>query len=399
MFGYGPPEKTALQNLPNVVRFLRDGGTLDNLLTTRGIIAKRHGQHSNLVLLKYNQIASPMEDPMVQECRGIILDEADGWRVVSRSFDKFFNYGEGHAATIDWSTAQVQEKVDGSLISVYAYKGAWHAATTGTPDGCGDVHGNDASGMWSPRPGSWMPVPATFADYFWQVLRGVYNVPIFDVPPTYPWHAFTWLFELTGPLNRVVVPHAEAKLTLLGARSTSTGSWLSLREASLMLGGGAPPAVRSFPLQTVDDILASFATLNPLAQEGYVVCDAAFNRIKVKHPGYVALHHAKDGLSVRAFVDIAKTGEVPEVIAAFPELKPQLEDVRARFDALVSATEADFAEHRHLAPKKDFALAVKDRPHSAALFYLYDGKATSAREFYASRTADQLMPLLGLKAA
>lgn len=393
------PGETALQNPPNVVRFLRDGGTLDSLLTSRGITAKRHGAHPNVVLLKYNQIASPMLDPLVRECRGIILDEADGWRVASRSFDKFSNHGEPGAAEIDWSTAQVQEKVDGSLISVYAYRGAWHAATTGTPDGCGDVHGNDASGMWSPCEGVRMPVPATFADYFWQVLRTRYAAPMFDAAPTYPWTAFTWLFELTGPLNRVVVPHAEAKLTLLGARSTSTGSWLPLREASLMLGSGAPPAVRSFPLQAVDDIVASFATLNPLAQEGYVVCDAAFNRIKVKHPGYVALHHAKDGLSVRAFVDIAKTGEVPEVIAAFPELKPQLDDVRTRFDALVAATEADFAEHRHRAPKKDFALAVKGRPTSAALFQMYDGKATTAREFYATRTADQLMPLLGLKAA
>lgn len=383
---------------PFVVTFLRSGGTLTDLLTTRGITAKRHGQHPNLVLLKYNQIESPMGDPIVQECRGIILDEADGWRVVSRSFDKFFNYGEGHAASIDWSTAQVQEKVDGSLITVYAYGGRWHAATTGTPDGCGNVHGIDTSGMWSPRPDSWMPVPETFADYFWQALRGFYRVPVFDGAPASPWDSFSWLFELTGPLNRVVVPHAEVKVTLLGARNVHVGQWLRLHDAAELLGGNVP-TVRSFPLQSVDDILASFASLNPLAQEGYVVCDGAFNRIKVKHPGYVALHHAKDGLSMRAFVEIAKSGEVPEVIAAFPELKPQLDDVRARYEALVNATEMDFAEHRHRTPKKDFALAVKGRPHSAALFYLYDGKARSAREFYASRTADQLMPLLGLRAS
>lgn len=383
-----------LETLPLVVRFLRDGGTLDNLLTTRGILAKRHRRHENLVLLKYNQIASPMEDPIVQECRGIILDEADGWRVVSRPYQKFFNYGEVHAAPIDWSTAEVQEKVDGSMIAVYAYRGEWHAATT---DGCGDVHGNDASRTWSPRAGATLPVPDSFAGYFWQALS-FYDVPPFDTPPAGAAECITWLFELTGPLNRIVVPHAEAKVTLLGARFTATGAWIPLADAKKVLGGNVP-AVRSFPLQSTADILASFATLSPLAQEGYVVCDGAFNRIKVKHPGYVALHHAKDGLSVRAFVDIAKTGEVPEVIAAFPELRPQLDDVRARFDALVAATEADFAEHRHRAPKKDFALAVKGRTTSAALFQMYDGKMATAREFYASRSADQLMPLLGLSSA
>jgi hypothetical protein len=385
-----------MQTIPHVVAFLREGGTLNDLLTSRGIVGKRHREHENLVLLKYNQIESPMVDPLVQECRGLVLDEADNWRVVSRAFDKFFNYGEGHAAPIDWSTAEVQEKVDGSMIAVYAYKGAWHAATTGTPDGCGDVHGNDASGSWSPRPGTSLPVPDSFAGYFWQTLS-FYDVPLFNEAPKGAGECITWIFELTGPLNRVVIPHAEAKVTLLGARLTEGGKWIPLGDAKKILGGNVP-AVRSFPLQTVDDILTSFATLSPLAQEGYVVCDAAFNRIKVKHPRYVALHHAKDGMSVRAFVDIAKTGETPEVIAVFPEMKPQLDDIRDRFNALVFATESDFDAYKRLTPKKDFALAIKHLPHSAALFQMYDGKAPSARAFYASRTADQLMPLLGLKA-
>jgi hypothetical protein len=30
---------------------------------------------------------------------------------------------------------------------------------------------------------------------------------------------------------------------------------------------------------------------------------------------------------------------------------------------------------------------------------MYDGKMATAREFYASRSADQLMPLLGLSSA
>ena len=383
--------------VPNVVAFLRGGGTLNDLLTTRGITAKRHGEHPSLVLLKYNQIESPMGDPIVQECRGIILDEADGWRVVSRSFDKFFNHGEGHAAPIDWSTASVQEKVDGSLITVYAYGGEWHAATTGTPDGCGNVHGLDASGTWSPREGAAWPMPETFADYFWQTLS-LYGCRVLSRPPEPPWSGFAWRFELCGPLNRVVIPHAEARVTLLGARSPATGQDLPLTHAHALLDRSVP-AVRTFPLQSTEDILASFQALSPLSQEGYVVCDGAFNRIKVKHPGYVALHHAKDGLSLRAFVDIAKSGEVPEVIAAFPELKPQLDDVKQRFEALVAVTEEDFAAHRHHEVQKDFALAVKDRPHSAALFALRRGMHASARLFYASRTADQLMPLLGLKEA
>ena len=90
--------------------------------------------YPNLVLFKYDQVNSPMDNPVVQECRGIILDEADDWRVIARPFTKFYNYGEPNAASIDWTTARVQEKVDGSLCAFYHYKGDWHVATTGTPD-------------------------------------------------------------------------------------------------------------------------------------------------------------------------------------------------------------------------------------------------------------------------
>ena len=116
-----------------VQEFLRTGGTLDALAAQHAIKAVRHPAFPSLVLLKYNQIASDMSVPLVQECRGIILDEADGWRVVSRAYGKFFNYGEPGAAEIDWATARVQEKVDGSLCTVYEYAGNWHVATTGSP--------------------------------------------------------------------------------------------------------------------------------------------------------------------------------------------------------------------------------------------------------------------------
>jgi tRNA splicing ligase len=95
---------------PLVVDFLRSGGTLADLAARYFIKATRHRQKPHLVLLKYDQINSPFAEPIVRECRGIILDEASNWRVVSRSFDKFFNHGEGHAATIDWSTARVYRR-------------------------------------------------------------------------------------------------------------------------------------------------------------------------------------------------------------------------------------------------------------------------------------------------
>lgn len=125
-----------------VQHHLRSGGTIDDLLREHGIKSRRHSKHENLVLLKYNQVESDFRKPIVRECRGLVLDEADDWRVVCRAFDKFFNYGEPGAAEIDWGTARVQEKLDGSLTTLYSYAGRWHVATSGSPDAAGDVHGS-----------------------------------------------------------------------------------------------------------------------------------------------------------------------------------------------------------------------------------------------------------------
>lgn len=98
-----------MTNEMNVQVYLRSGGGLDGLTERYAIKATRSIVNSHLVLFKYNQIESPFAEPIVRECRGLILDESEGWCVVSRSFDKFFNHGEGHAAPIDWSSARVQE--------------------------------------------------------------------------------------------------------------------------------------------------------------------------------------------------------------------------------------------------------------------------------------------------
>ncbi len=137
--------------------------------------------------------------------------------------------------------------------------------------------------------------------------------------------------------------------------------------------------------------------MSPLEQEGYVIVDAAFNRIKVKHPGYVALHHAKDGMTTRAFVEIARSGEVPEVVTAFPELRPLLEDAKSRLDTVVTACEADYEPIRAIEIQKDFALrAVKGRC-PAALFAVRAGKAGSVREWFKDAPLDNVVRMLGYK--
>lgn len=333
------------------------------------IKAKQHPAYPNLWLFKYDQINSPFAEQIVRECRGIILDADNHWRVVSRAFDKFFNHGEGHAAEIDWTTAQVQEKVDGSLCVVYPYDGKWHVATSGSPDAGGDVHG----------------AGYTFAEYFWKTFEAQGG----KLPR--PETTACFYFEITGPDNRIVVVHEKPQLTALGCRNLRSDREGAARwcEATTKI-----KAVRSFPLQSFEDIATSFASMSPLAQEGYVVVDQYYNRVKVKHPGYVALHHAKDGMTRKAFAEIVRNGETSEVLAAFPEFKPIMDEVKIKYEALVNATEADYTAIQGVASDKEFALEALKTRCSAALFSMRRKKTSSIRRFFAEIRIDFLLQLL-----
>lgn len=80
------------------------------------------------VSFKYNQIRSDFSNPIVREARGAVFVE-DTWECVSRAFDKFFNYAEPNASIIDWVTARVMEKVDGSLMRIFYCEGEWYLIT------------------------------------------------------------------------------------------------------------------------------------------------------------------------------------------------------------------------------------------------------------------------------
>lgn len=352
-----------------IQNYLRSGGTIDELKNKFAIDATRHKTYNNLILLKYNQIESPFAESMVCEARGIILDEADDWRVICTRFSKFFNHGEGHAAPIDWKTARVQEKVDGSLTTPYFYDNKWHVATSGSPDASGEVNG----------------FPFTFAELFWKTFEEMkLSLPNnTDLCPS---------FELTSPFNRVVIPHKTASLTLIGIFDRVTGNEFVDHKTTY-------PVVKSYAFNSLGDVVSYAKTLNGIEQEGFVVVDGNFNRVKIKGDQYVALHHLKDSWGPRRIVEIVRVGEIAEVCAYFPEYADQFNDTKARYDRLVQNLNDTYDKLKSLTVQKDFALAVQAHKCSVpgALYSLRAGKVISVQQFLADMPVRSLMMALGLK--
>lgn len=349
------------------------------LKTKYGIDAKWSVDCPGLVLFKYDQIESPMAVRIVQECRGLILDSVNDWEVVAFPFTKFFNHGEGHAAPIDWKTARVQEKLDGSLMTLYWFDNDWHVASSGNPDAAGKI--NDFN--------------ITFKDLFWDTWAAEnYTVSNLD-------RGVTYMFELTSQFNRVVVPHMTPRLTLIGMRTIHTH-----QEIPVMLGGFAGfKTVREFPLGSFEDIVKSFDTFDGIRQEGYVVVDGNFNRVKVKHPAYVALHHVKDSLanSKKKLVEIIRTNESAEFLVYFPEFKDEFEDLKAKYDKLVEGMDEHYeiifeeANGHKKVNRKHFAMLATATKIPSYFFSRLDGRVNTIKEYVAKMNIDDVLRHMGVK--
>ncbi len=252
----------------------------------------------------------------VQECRGLILELPD-YNIISLPFYKFFNYGEGNASKINWNTARVFKKYDGSLLTMYYYNNVWNVATTGTIDANTSVNNNP---------------DLMFSDLFWNTLNSVSGLSKdeltskLDVKTTY-------MFELCTPYNIVVTPHAVSKVYLLGARDLRYLEELSNLELEKISKEINIPFAESYDLSSFEDILKTFDNM-PFSEEGYIVCDNMRNRNKVKNPAYVAAHHLKSSTALYRIVDIIKSNEIDEYIATFPERREEILTLNDAFHLL-----------------------------------------------------------------
>ena len=82
------------------------------------IIIKRK---DGFVIFNYRQLDSDFNNEIVRECRGIIFKEGVWEQPVCHAFDKFGNYGEPYVPEMDWSTVNVSEKIDGSIMKLWCY--------------------------------------------------------------------------------------------------------------------------------------------------------------------------------------------------------------------------------------------------------------------------------------
>ncbi|MCL2427437.1 MAG: hypothetical protein FWD05_14015 [Oscillospiraceae bacterium] len=322
-------------------------------------------------ILKYSQIHSDMSLEIVRECRGLIIDKE--LNPVCVPFFKFANYGEPYADIIDWSTACIQEKLDGSLIKVWNYNGKWIVSTNNT------IFAEKAMLF---AKGEADCVYKNYAELF----RAAANKTQLDFCKLNP--RYTYMFELTSPYNRIVVPHKEIEITHIGTRDNDT-----LQEIDADSGIKKP---KVYQFNNIDDLISMASTLK-YWDEGYVVCDANYNRIKVKSPAYVAIHHLVGTLSDKRIIELIRKNEVEEFLIYFPEYKSYVDkllNMIASFELCIAQILEEQINGFHFETRKDFALMATKTKFPAFLFAYYDGKVKNAIEWLWGMENDKVLQQL-----
>lgn len=258
-------------------------------------------KEESLAIFNYG-IGCDFSNPVVQEARGIIID-LDTLEVACWPFRKFGNHTESYADTIDWSSARVLEKIDGSIIKLWFDKRAskWQFSTNST------IRAEQA------------PLSAFSGMCFYDVISRTQNFG--SIPFDTLDKDTTYIFELVSPETEIVIKYPTPMLYHIGTRSNITGA-----ESEVDIG---MPKPRSFALSSLNDCIKASIELNQgdvVDSEGFVVVDKDYHRVKVKSPEYFALHRLKtmDTVSKRDAIEmiLAKSDDIDKICSANEALIP-----------------------------------------------------------------------------
>ena len=347
------------------------------------IVSRDEFNGKKLIMLKYSQVDSDFNIKLVRECRGLILDE-DTLEPVSVPFFKFGNVGESYCPEIDWKSASILQKVDGSLIKIVLIGDDLLISTNGT------ILADKA------------PVAEQIGckyKSFGEIVREILDKKLM-IPHDFE-DGKTYMFELVSPWTRVVVPHQQNDLYFLGERDNAAFQEKLPWEDKYIASFFKTP--EKFNLHSIDECLEATKKM-PWNEEGYVVVDKDFNRVKVKSPAYVAAHNLRGNgvLSYSRALELVRLNEIDEVCAYFEDFRPTLEECKARFWKLVEDSENAWNEYlkvdSSLQTRKDKALWItKNFKIPGLAFGLLDKKISSVRDFFMTVPTEKILKYLGYK--
>jgi len=188
-----------------------------------------------------------------------------------------------------------------------------------------------------------------------------------------------YMFELCSFSNRIITFYDEEFVVLIGARFLD-GYYKFQEFNQILLDLVAKElGVRRPKRYLITDLNSCKKLFEELKEddEGLVIVDDEFNRIKLKQESYIKLSKIKMLKPKDLFEYMLGRIELDqEYIKKCPEVIKELETMKIIWEAYTKVMRKIFEEIKPLAEKsrKDFALKAVDFKHSAWLFAMLDGK-------------------------
>jgi len=323
---------------------------IESLTTEFGISVRKY-EEFGIMTLNYSQIDSPKHDDIVKECRALILELDAPYTVVSRTYDRFFNYGECPLSDQFNVTDYVfWEKLDGSIIPVYNHSGAWYAATRKLAF----AEGENSQGFC-----------------FNDMVRNTIDFNVFDAIDS----DYTVIFEFVSPKNRIVKRYLEDEAYLTGVRNKRTGEELNDRELIDFAAKYGFKIPKSYKFKTLDDALASLKDFDPF-DEGFVCVNYDnMHRIKIKNPSYVAIAHLRDNgvISPKRIALLVLEQDHEEYLAHFSEDAQFFQPFIDAYEVMRADINDCVEKYMGIENQKEFALSIADIPAKSILFQMRKG--------------------------
>ena len=303
--------------------------------------------------------------------------------------DKFGNWGESYADTkkIDWTQpVSVQEKVDGSIIRCWCWKGLWNVSTNGTIDAfkaeCGD---------------------STFGEVFYSIIEKYTTVRDFfrHLDPYY-----TYWFEMVHPqYNQIVVHYNEPAIYYLGCRFMSNMKE-QFHTSPIVAWCPWIKQPKIYFYNTLDEILEACHKMGE-DEEGYVVCaysqmeNDSFLRIKCKGDEYLKRHKLRGNgpLTAVKVISLWQDDTIDDFLAYFPEHTTYVNEVIHKIRDLYEKADIAYDVVKGTGPRKDFAMRAKSyiKPIQSYLFARLDNKIDCAANYFKEMKTKNLAAILDIK--
>jgi len=303
----------------------------------------------DMYLYNYNDKHKvPKDHPVLVKCRGLVIRE-DG-EVLCYPFDRFFNYFEKECKELDWNSAEILSKEDGSLVNCFWKDNHWEITTRGS------FYPNNSD--------------TNFAELFKEHFKG--------------WDKLTnekicWIFELVTKKNRIVKWYDHEGVYLIGARSLDDiffgyefcNDFLDL--LAKRLGVLRPKRYSAIDLDGCKQLFGGKEFIAD--DEGLVVVDKNFNRMKIKQESYIKLSKIKMLSPQHIFEYILGLTEIDEeYLQKCPEVMDELRVIQHNWNCLLVAIESVFDKIKNLPTRKEFAAEANKYPYKAILFQKLGGK-------------------------